>query len=187
MWRPGEGEAEERPGGRSARSLYSRFAEVAYNSASGFGVPAGGTDTGEGNDGSGTGPWRLEPIASVGVTAIEGGGMPKFQPQPVLTSTDDVGRLEFLERENAQLREALSSRIVIEQAKGVLAERFALDVDEAFELLRRAARSHRMPMHVLAAAVTTAKTTPAEIEVAGLRVASSNGSAGEQDRVEETS
>ena len=101
--------------------------------------------------------------------------MPKSQPHQVAPSTSQVGRLEFLERENAQLREALSSRIVIEQAKGVLAERFRLDVNEAFELLRRSARSHRMSMHVLAAAVASATATPAEIEAAMLRLPSSNG------------
>ena len=61
---------------------------------------------------------------------------------------------EALRRENEQLRTALATRIVIEQAKGMLAERFELDVDEAFERLRRQARSHQMKLHVLAAAVT---------------------------------
>lgn len=96
----------------------------------------------------------------------------------MLTPSDEVGRSELLERENVQLREALSSRIVIEQAKGVLAERFRLDLEQAFELLRRAARSNRMSIHELAASVTTAEgKTPAEIERARLRVASSNGAA----------
>ena len=104
--------------------------------------------------------------------------MPGREHSSVLTSPDGDGRLESLERENAQLREALSSRIVIEQAKGVLAERFRLDLEQAFELLRRAARSNRMPIHVLAASVTTAQgRTPAEIEGARLRLAASNGAA----------
>jgi hypothetical protein len=61
---------------------------------------------------------------------------------------------EALRQENEQLRTALATRIVIEQAKGMLAERFEMDVDEAFERLRHQARSHRMKLHVLAAAVT---------------------------------
>lgn len=75
-----------------------------------------------------------------------------------------VDGVPLLERENAQLRRALVSRIAIEQAKGVLAERFSLDVDEAFQLLRRAARSNRMSIHALAAAVAPGRATPVEIE-----------------------
>jgi hypothetical protein len=76
----------------------------------------------------------------------------------------DLGPLQRLEVENAQLRQALQSRIVIEQAKGILAERYRLDVDQAFAVLRRAARSNRMRLHTLAASVTPAASTPAEIE-----------------------
>lgn len=73
-------------------------------------------------------------------------------------------RVEALERENAQLREALASRIVIEQAKGVLAERFRLDPSRAFELLRRAARSERLRIHDLAAQVVGSCRSPRRIE-----------------------
>ncbi|CAM5673273.1 MULTISPECIES: GAF and ANTAR domain-containing protein [Streptomyces] len=48
--------------------------------------------------------------------------------------------------ERAQLRAALSSRIVIEQAKGVLAERWNTDLDTAFDALRRHARAHQLPL-----------------------------------------
>jgi hypothetical protein len=105
---------------------------------------------------------------------------------PVLVPPDEVWRLELLERENAQLREALSSRIVIEQAKGVLAERYRLELVQAFELLRGAARSNRMPIHALATAVTTGRNTPAEIEAALVRIAPSNGAAAAPGQLEET-
>lgn len=47
----------------------------------------------------------------------------------------------------AQLQQALDSRVVLEQAKGILAERFGLTVEDAFALLRRTARSRRMNLH----------------------------------------
>lgn len=62
-----------------------------------------------------------------------------------------------------QLQHALESRILIEQAKGVLAERYGLTIEEAFELLRRAARSSRTNIHELAARVVPSGETPPEI------------------------
>lgn len=50
-----------------------------------------------------------------------------------------------------QLQTALTSRVLIEQAKGVLAEREGVGVEEAFDLLRRTARSHRRQLSDVAA------------------------------------
>jgi AmiR/NasT family two-component response regulator len=66
--------------------------------------------------------------------------------------------------ENANLQRSLDTRVVIEQAKGVLAERFDVDVYEAFRLLRTSARSNRMRLHDLAARVVDSRQTPPEIE-----------------------
>lgn len=52
-----------------------------------------------------------------------------------------------------QLQTALDNRVLIEQAKGVLAERLHLDMDEAFALLRRYARNHHRRLSDLAQAV----------------------------------
>jgi transcriptional regulator with GAF, ATPase, and Fis domain len=65
-------------------------------------------------------------------------------------------RREVLAR---QLQEALSSRIVIEQAKGVLAERAGVHVDAAFEMLRSFARSHGLQLSEVARRVVARDLT----------------------------
>jgi GAF domain-containing protein len=50
----------------------------------------------------------------------------------------------------AQLQAALHSRVMIEQAKGVLAERHQVTPDQAFLILRRHARNHNRPLTALA-------------------------------------
>lgn len=49
-----------------------------------------------------------------------------------------------------QLRHALDSRVVVEQAKGMLAAHRGCDVDTAFELMRRYARTARRRVHDVA-------------------------------------
>jgi hypothetical protein len=80
--------------------------------------------------------------------------------------SDLIARLAEAEERIAQLEEALESRIVIEQAKGVLAERLAISVGEAFDILRYAARSHRTKLHELAGRVVGETETPAPVVVA---------------------
>jgi AmiR/NasT family two-component response regulator len=63
----------------------------------------------------------------------------------------------------AQLEHALRSRIAIEQAKGIIAERYGLEVDTAFELIRRASRSNRVKLHELAARIRPGEETPPEV------------------------
>jgi len=56
---------------------------------------------------------------------------------------------------NEQLTHALSTRIVIEQAKGVVAERADLDMEQAFSRLRRHARNNSLRLADVAYAVST--------------------------------
>lgn len=62
-------------------------------------------------------------------------------------------RLFDAETINDQLNHALTSRITIEQAKGVVAEREQLGMPEAFDRLRDYARSHNRRLHDIASAV----------------------------------
>ena len=80
--------------------------------------------------------------------------------------TDTSTEVTELRERVAQLQTALETRIVVEQAKGILAERFKLTVDDGFLLLRYAARSSRRNLHDLAAEVITTGATPRSVTVA---------------------
>lgn len=58
---------------------------------------------------------------------------------------------------NDQLQHALTSRVIIEQAKGILAERAAITVDEAFARLRQYARSNNVQLGAAAQALVDGK------------------------------
>ena len=62
-------------------------------------------------------------------------------------------RLDTSETEVGQLRQALTSRVLIEQAKGVLVAREGLDPEAAFQRLRRQARSTGRPIADIAGEV----------------------------------
>lgn len=64
-----------------------------------------------------------------------------------------------------QLQGALNSRVVIEQAKGIVAERRQVDMDEAFALLRSYARSHRTQLSDVARAIIDHTLAPAELHM----------------------
>ena len=70
---------------------------------------------------------------------------------------------QFLLERALQLQTALESRVAIEQAKGIRAERLGLSPDEAFKLLRSAARSRSVKLRELATEVVSSPETPAEI------------------------
>ena len=63
----------------------------------------------------------------------------------------------------SQLQSALNSRIVIEQAKGVLSERLAISVDEAFAFLRDHARRNSLHLSDVARDIATGATTAGEL------------------------
>jgi GAF domain-containing protein len=73
----------------------------------------------------------------------------------------DVATIGILQQRSAHrsamlaehLQRALNSRVIIEQAKGVLAERHSLPMDAAFDALRRYARDHNLKLTELAIAI----------------------------------
>ncbi|HEV3169924.1 MAG TPA: GAF and ANTAR domain-containing protein [Actinocrinis sp.] len=62
-----------------------------------------------------------------------------------------------------QLQNALNSRVTIEQAKGVLAERRQITVDQAFALLRAHARNYNLHLSDLARQVADGSSTATEL------------------------
>jgi hypothetical protein len=62
-----------------------------------------------------------------------------------------------------QLQAALDSRVVIEQAKGVLSEAGHVDMERAFCRLRQYARSRNLRLAVVAAAVASRGLSPDEV------------------------
>lgn len=59
-----------------------------------------------------------------------------------------------------QLQQALDSRVIIEQAKGIVSERHGLSVSDAFERVRRYARSNGLKLHDVAGAVVRGDLDP---------------------------
>ncbi|MFD9791066.1 ANTAR domain-containing protein [Streptomyces sp. NPDC059070] len=85
-----------------------------------------------------------------------------FDPSaiPVAQAMADVATISLLQHRtsqrstalNEQLQTALTSRILIEQAKGKLAERQGVDMEQAFSTLRGYARAHNRRLSDLARA-----------------------------------
>ena len=67
-----------------------------------------------------------------------------------------------------QLQAALNSRILIEQAKGVLSERAQLPVDQAFDVMRTYARSNGLALTTVARQVIDGGLQAAELQVNAL-------------------
>lgn len=68
------------------------------------------------------------------------------------------------QRTSRQLQTALDTRVIIEQAKGVLAERASIDVLQAFTLLRSHARRTQQRLTDLAGAVVEGADTTAMLQ-----------------------
>lgn len=114
------------------------------------------------------------------------GGLNLFNAGPLILSADDqrlaqaladVATVGVLQQRSAhrtfllaeQLQRALSSRVLVEQAKGVLAERHAVSVDRAFDALRRYARNNNLKLADVSQAVLRGEMDPAAFTIPGSR------------------
>ena len=65
----------------------------------------------------------------------------------------NASKVEQLEQLNGQLQQALSSRVLLEQAKGIIAEHHGITVDAAFTVMRKHARDHNTGLRAVAQSV----------------------------------
>lgn len=99
----------------------------------------------------------------IGVVTVVGGAAEGLDPavrQIGQALADAAANAVLAQRERrqgeqltGQLQHALSSRVVIEQAVGILAERWQVDVSKAFELLREFVRRRNLRLRDVAEAV----------------------------------
>lgn len=83
----------------------------------------------------------------------------------------DVATIGILQQRTAhrntilaeQLQHALNSRVVIEQAKGIIAERAGVDMPAAYARLRQHARSHNLKISEVARSVVTGERDLSDI------------------------
>jgi hypothetical protein len=89
-------------------------------------------------------------------------GEPTLTEEAALSAEEtlsDDAYVRDLEARIRHLEHALDSRIIIEQAKGVVSVRCDVDVDLAFELIRRRARSHRRKLYEVCAEIVASRGT----------------------------
>lgn len=120
---------------------------------------------------------RTEVIGAMNLFRAEPGAMAAEQIE-LAQAMADVATIGLLQERairqsqilTEQLQSALNSRVVIEQAKGVLAERHGSSMDEAFTALRRHARDHNHLLTGLAHALVARSLDPAELDQLAARV-----------------
>lgn len=65
----------------------------------------------------------------------------------------NASKLHQQEQLSQQLQEALDSRVVIEQAKGITAQQHAVSIDQAYQRMRRHARTNNASLRTVAEAI----------------------------------
>jgi ANTAR domain/GAF domain len=90
-------------------------------------------------------------IGALNLFDARDGALADPEVTPVAQAMADVATIAILQERigaerdmlNQQLQSALTSRVIIEQAKGVLATRLEIEMDAAFELMRHRSRDER--------------------------------------------
>jgi GAF domain-containing protein len=67
----------------------------------------------------------------------------------------NASKLRQQEQLSEQLQQALESRVVIEQAKGITAQQNSITIDEAYERIRRHARTNNASLRAVAEAIVS--------------------------------
>lgn len=115
-------------------------------------------------------PMRLREEVLGAVLLLHSGGDPRPMSElrlaQALANAAAIGIVHEREirretERSAQLQTALHSRVLIEQAKGILAERRNTSVGDAFELMRGLSRHHRRRIVDIARHVVEHRTLPA--------------------------
>ena len=70
---------------------------------------------------------------------------------------------------NEQLNHALNSRVLIEQAKGMVAERAGVDMEHAFQRLRNHARNHNLRLSDVSLSVIDGVLAAGDLDPVGAR------------------
>ena len=109
-------------------------------------------------------PMRLR-SQTIGALNLFGDGAGGLQPDGmhIVQALADVATIGLLQERavrrgevlTEQLQSALNSRIIIEQAKGVIAQIYTVDINQAFELLRGYSRRHHLRIGNVARALVT--------------------------------
>ncbi|MCX4701009.1 ANTAR domain-containing protein [Streptomyces sp. NBC_01373] len=95
------------------------------------------------------------------VRPADGGSAPEppHPPAPSAVAVERAEQLRHLQQEVDQLRQAIASRPVIDQARGILMATHACTSDEAWTILREASQLSNTKLRTVAAAVTASTGT----------------------------
>jgi GAF domain-containing protein len=106
---------------------------------------------------------RHQVIGALNVFGNTKGGDFHGMDVPIMQALADVAAIGLLQERTIrrgealteQLQGALNTRIIIEQAKGAIAQLYNVSVDDAFARIRGYARNHNRPLTDVASAIVT--------------------------------